>query len=91
MIEGQEEAYWTWSGGLSCVVSIWCGVCRPRSWCGGRGWRGTLGGEIFGDDMAAVAMVGRLILHAEPISLKGDSYRLKNRDLGPDSGRPEIG
>jgi DNA replication protein DnaC len=40
-------------------------------------------GEIFGDDAAAVAMVDRLIHHAELISLKGDSYRLKDRDLGP--------
>ena len=39
-------------------------------------------GEIFGDDAAAVAMVDRLIHHAEILSLKGDSYRLKDRDLG---------
>jgi DNA replication protein DnaC len=45
-------------------------------------------GEIFGDDMAAVAMVDRLIHHAELISLKGDSYRLKDRDLGPRPIRP---
>jgi IstB-like ATP binding protein len=31
-------------------------------------------GEIFGDDMAATAMVDRLIHHAEILSLKGDSY-----------------
>ena len=40
-------------------------------------------GEIFGDDMAATAMVDRLIHHSEILSLKGDSYRLKDRDLGP--------
>jgi IstB-like ATP binding protein len=44
-------------------------------------------GEIFGDDMAATAMVDRLIHHAEILSLKGDSYRLKDRDLGPRAGR----
>ena len=44
-------------------------------------------GEIFGDDAAAVAMVDRLIHHAELISLKGDSYRLKDRDLGPRPAR----
>ena len=38
-------------------------------------------GEVFGDDVAA-AMIDRLVHHAEVISLKGDSYRLKNRDLG---------
>jgi DNA replication protein DnaC len=32
-------------------------------------------------------MVDRLIHHAELISLKGDSYRLKDRDLGPRPGR----
>jgi len=30
--------------------------------------------------MAATAMVDRLIHHAEILSLKGDSYRLKDRD-----------
>ena len=44
-------------------------------------------GEIFGDDAVATAMVDRLIHHAELISLKGDSYRLKDRDLGPRPGR----
>ena len=44
-------------------------------------------GEIFGDDMAATAMVDRLIHHAEILSLKGDSYRLKDRDLGPRPAR----
>ena len=36
-------------------------------------------GEIFGDDMAATAMVDRLIHHAEILSLKGDSYGLGPR------------
>jgi len=45
-------------------------------------------GETFGDDMAAVAMVDRLIDHAELISLKGDSYRPKDRDLGQRPTRP---
>jgi hypothetical protein len=27
-------------------------------------------------------MIDRLVHHADIISLKGDSYRLKNRDLG---------
>jgi DNA replication protein DnaC len=39
-------------------------------------------GEIFGDEITAAAMVDRLVHHAEILSLKGDSYRLKNRDLG---------
>ena len=39
-------------------------------------------GEVFGDDIVAAAMIDRLVHHAEVIALKGDSYRLKNRDLG---------
>ena len=39
-------------------------------------------GEIFGDDAVAVAMVDRLVHHAEILSLKGDSYRLRDKDLG---------
>jgi DNA replication protein DnaC len=27
-------------------------------------------------------MIDRLVHHAEVVALKGDSYRLKNRDLG---------
>jgi len=42
-------------------------------------------GEIFGDDMAATAMIDRLIHHSEILSLKGDSYRLRGKDL---DGRP---
>src|SRR5271163_3204732 len=38
-------------------------------------------GEIFGDDMAATAMIDRLIHHAKILSLKGDSYRLRGKDL----------
>src|ERR1700759_690564 len=38
-------------------------------------------GEIFGDDMAATAMIDRLIHHSEILSLKGDSYRLRGKHL----------
>src|SRR5256714_12308450 len=38
-------------------------------------------GEIFGDEVTATAMIDRLVHHAEILSLKGDSYRLKNREL----------
>jgi DNA replication protein DnaC len=30
----------------------------------------------------AAAMIDRLVHHAEVLALKGDSYRLKDRDLG---------
>ena len=39
-------------------------------------------GEVFGDDDVAAAMIDRLVHHAEVIALKGDSYRIKDRDLG---------
>jgi DNA replication protein DnaC len=38
-------------------------------------------GEVFGDPVVAAAMIDRLVHHAEIVSLKGDSYRLKDRDL----------
>ena len=40
-------------------------------------------GEVFGDDVVAAAMIDRLVHHAEVISLKGDSYRLRNRAPRP--------
>ena len=48
-------------------------------------------GEVFGDEVVAAAMIDRLVHHAEVISLKGDSYRLKDRDLGrvPAAGQPD--
>ncbi len=38
-------------------------------------------GETFGDEVTATAMIDRLVHHAEILSLKGDSYRLKDREL----------
>jgi DNA replication protein DnaC len=39
-------------------------------------------GEVFGDDIVAAAMIDRLVHPADVVALKGDSYRLKDRDLG---------
>jgi DNA replication protein DnaC len=39
-------------------------------------------GQVFRDDVAAAAMIDRLVHHADVVALKGDSYRLKDRDLG---------
>jgi DNA replication protein DnaC len=49
-------------------------------------------GEIFGDEVVAAAMIDRLVHHAEILNLKGDSYRLKDKDLGsrPPGKTPEI-
>ena len=46
-------------------------------------------GEVFGDDVVAAAMIDRLVHHAEVLSLKGDSYRLKDRDLGRSAATPD--
>lgn len=37
---------------------------------------------VFGDQVVAAAMIDRLVHHAEILGLKGDSYRLKDRDIG---------
>jgi DNA replication protein DnaC len=34
------------------------------------------------DEVTATAMIDRLVHHAEILSLKGDSYRLRDKDLG---------
>ena len=39
-------------------------------------------GEVFGDDVVAADMIDRLVHHAEVLSVKADSDRLKDRDLG---------
>ena len=38
-------------------------------------------GEIFGDEVTAAAMIDRLVHHAEILALKGDSFRLRDKDL----------
>ncbi len=38
-------------------------------------------GKVFGDAVVA-AMIDRLVHQAETVSMKGDSYRLKDRDIG---------
>jgi hypothetical protein len=40
-------------------------------------------GQILGDDAVATAMIDRLIHHSEIPSLKGESYRLRDKDLDP--------
>ncbi|MHB9856861.1 ATP-binding protein [Streptomyces sp. YIM S03343] len=38
--------------------------------------------KVFGDETVAAAMIDRLFHHAEVHSLKGDSYRMRGRELG---------
>ena len=40
-------------------------------------------GEILGDAMVAAALIDRLVHHAHIITLKGKSYRLRERGTGP--------
>jgi len=47
-------------------------------------------GEVFGDDTVAAAMIDRLVHHAEIVAIKGDSYRLKDRDLGHPTRQDRI-
>ena len=47
-------------------------------------------GEIFGDEVTAVALIDRLVHHAEILSLKGDSYRLHDKDLGHPPAVPGV-
>jgi DNA replication protein DnaC len=41
----------------------------------------TAWGEVFGDPVVAAAMIDRLVHHAEILSLKGESFRLKDKKL----------
>jgi hypothetical protein len=45
--------------------------------------------EILGDPVAIAAMVHRLVLHAEVIVLKGESYRLRGKREEVLSGETE--
>jgi len=40
-------------------------------------------GEILGDQMVAAALIDRLVHHAQLVTLKGKSYRLRERGSGP--------
>ena len=44
--------------------------------------------EVWGDAGVATAMIARLIPHSEILSLKGDSYRLRGKELDPRPARP---
>jgi len=47
----------------------------------------TAWGEIFGDAVVAAAMIDRLVHHADILSLKGESYRLKDKNLAEPGGK----
>jgi DNA replication protein DnaC len=47
-------------------------------------------GEILGDAMVAAALIDRLVHHAHIITLKGKSYRLRDRTTAPPRAAAEI-
>jgi DNA replication protein DnaC len=52
-------------------------------------------GEILGDQVVAAALIDRLVHHAQIVTLKGKSYRLRERGSGPApaaqaTGRPSA-
>lgn len=38
-------------------------------------------GDVFGDQVVAAAMIDRIVHHAEVLTLKGNSYRLKDTGI----------
>lgn len=38
-------------------------------------------GDVFGDQVVAEAMIDRIVYHADVITLKGASYRLKDSGI----------
>jgi len=46
-------------------------------------------GEVFGNHTVAAAMIDRIVHHAEVITLKGNSYRLKDTPTRLASEKPE--
>ena len=49
-----------------------------------------LWGEVIGDPTVASAMIDRIVHHAEVLSLKGTSYRLKSHQHAPDTAKEET-
>ncbi len=72
------------SGLVSTVRPSGTGAFREQN--AGRAGRCNRGfeqwGEILGDAMVAAALIDRLVHHATMITLKGKSYRLRERGLG---------
>ncbi len=38
-------------------------------------------GDVFGDQLVAAAMIDRIVHHADVLTLKGSSYRLKDTGI----------
>jgi hypothetical protein len=81
-IHGQSFQHRAHEDALPTVLPVHLGPLRTR--VRDRDQQKPFGrwGEGFGDDAVAAAMIDRLVHHAEVISLKGDSYRMRGRGLG---------
>ena len=69
--ENLTDAVWANAERFAASVSF-----RRRS---DGGWIDVTAKE-FADEVTAVAMIDRLVHHAEILSLKGDSFRLRGKD-----------
>jgi DNA replication protein DnaC len=38
-------------------------------------------GDVFSDHVVAAAMIDRIVHHADVLTLKGNSYRLRNNEI----------
>ena len=79
MSEQRKYRSWTAKQKLELVLAYFRGersivITSKRSF---EAW-----GEILGDDMAANAIIDRLVHHATMVTLKGKSYRLRERGAG---------
>ncbi|WP_435854449.1 ATP-binding protein [Streptomyces longwoodensis] len=59
------------------VVSRRCEKGARSSWP--RTGPSAIGGQVFGDEVLATAVLDRLVRHCDVVSVSGPSYRLKNR------------
>jgi len=46
-------------------------------------------GEVFGDNVLATAILDRLLHHSHVVTIKGDSYRLREKRMSGLLRRPE--
>jgi len=51
-------------------------ICQNKHVPAPDGW-----GTVFGDQAVAAAMIDRIVHHADVLTLKGASYRLRNRGI----------
>ncbi|MDI6910198.1 ATP-binding protein [Nocardioides sp.] len=63
-------------GDIQEAVAAYYAETAARGDIGRDGW-----GGVFGDQAVAAAMIDRVVHHADVLTLKGASYRLRNRGI----------